>query len=325
MRAPLSKGIKVLLGVVLAALLADLLVTSLVGAGAIDPARFTVGDDARPLVVSSTTVLDDMVLQIAGDKVRRELLVGPGGDPHVYAPTPRDQVAVESARLILLNGFGLEPKIERMVESVLREDQTVVEAAAGLTPHYEDAAGKVPDPHMWLSVPRAKAYVENVAAALVEIDPANERLYRANAEAYLQQLDLVDARVREVLATIPPENRKLVTTHDAFRYFGNEYGIQVVDTVWGVTTDTEPGADAIRQMVERLRSFRVPAVFVEDSVNPKLLEAAAAEAGVRVGGSLYSDSLGLPGSGAHTYAAMMLKNAATLADGLGGNSTGASE
>lgn len=315
---------KILLGIATVALLADLAVAGLVGAGALDPARFTVGDSERPLVVSSTTVLDDMVLRIAGDKVRRELLVGSGGDPHVYEPTPRDQVAVESARLVILNGFGLEPKIERMVESVRRDDQRLLEAASGLKPHYEDAAGHVPDPHMWLSIPRAKVYVANVADALSDIDPKNERLYRANAEAYAQELDLLEARLREVLATIPPENRKLVTTHDAFRYFGGEYGIEVVDTVWGVTTDTDPGADAIRQMVDRLRSQRVPAVFIEDSVNPKLLEAAAAEAGVKVGGSLYSDSLGLPGSGAHTYSSMMLKNAATLASALGGNATGAS-
>lgn len=317
-----AQGLKVLLVIVAVLLVADLAVTGLVGAGALDPKRFTVGgDDDKPLVVSSTTVLDDLVLRVAGDQVRRELLVGPGGDPHSYEPTPRDQIAVEGARLIILNGYGLEPKIERMVESVRRSDQHVVEAAAGLSPHYEDDARTVPDPHMWMSIPLVKTYVANVRDALIAIDRTNADLYRANANAYVDELDLVDARIRALLDTIPSENRKLVTTHDAFRYFANEYDLDVIDTVWGVTTDAEPTADAVREMVERLRSFRVPAVFVEDSVNPKLLEAAAAEAGVRVGGSLYSDSLGLPRSGAHTYTSMMLRNAHTLAEGLGGDAT----
>lgn len=312
----LTKGLKVLLGVAIALLLADLAVTGLVGAGALDPARYTVGDDARPLVVSSTTVLDDMVLRVAGDKVRRELIVGPGGDPHVYEPTPRDQVVIQEADLIVLNGFGLEPKVEKMVVSVGREG-IAIDAAAGLDPHYEDTARTVPDPHMWMSIPLAKRYVDNVRDALVKLDPANERLYRANAAAYQDELDVLHGRIQEILDTIPAENRKLVTTHDAFRYFGNQYGVQIVDTVWGVTTDTQPTAEDVREMVERLRTLRVPAVFIEDSVNPKLLEAAAAEAGVKVGGKLYADSLGLPGSGAHTYTTMMLANARSLTKGLG--------
>lgn len=308
---------KALLGVAIAVLAADLLVTSLVGVGALDPARFSVGEDERPLVVASTTVLDDLVLRIAGDHVRRELIVGPGGDPHVYEPTPRDQVAIERAHLVVLNGFGLEPRVEEMVESVGKREASVVVAAEGLDPHYEEYSGAtVPDPHMWMSVPRVKTYVANIADALARVDPANARSYQANAEAYARELDLLDARVRELVAQIPPEDRKLVTTHDAFRYFGDEYGIQIVDTVWGVTTDEEKGAEAVREMVDRLRAFDVPAVFVESSVNADLLRAAAAEAGVRVGGTLYSDSLGLPGSGAHTYIGMMLANAETLVSGL---------
>lgn len=317
----IQKGLKVALAIVAVLLIADIAVTSLVGAGALDPARYGVdGDDSRPLVVSSTTVLDDMVLRVAGDHVRRELIVGPGGDPHVYEPTPRDQVVIESARLVILNGHGLEPSIERLVESVRRPDQRVVDAAGGLSPHYEDDAHTVPDPHMWLSVPHAKSYVDAIAQALSEIDPENRRLYEANAAAYQVELDLLDARIREILDTIPQEDRKLVTTHDAFRYFGHEYDVQVVDTIWGVTTDAEPTAEDIRRMVEAIRSEGVTAVFVESSVSPKLLEAVAAEADVRVGGSLHSDSLGFPGSGAHTYIGMMLHNANTLADGLGGRS-----
>lgn len=318
----LQRGVKILLGLVLAALVADLAVTSLVGAGAIDPARYSVGSEERPLVVSSTTFLDDMVLRIAGDTVRRELIVGPGGDPHVYQPTPRDQVAIERAGLIVLNGYGLEPRVEEMAASVRTGHNVTIDAAKGLDPFYEPYAGKtVPDPHMWLSVPRAKVYVDNILAALVAMSPENARLYEANAQVFKMELDLVDASVRETIGTIPPENRKLVTTHDAFRYFGNEYGITVVDTVWGVTTDTEPTPEDVRELVEALRAQNVPAVFIESSVNPKLLEQAAAEAGVRIGGSLYSDSLGLPGSGAHTYSSMMLANARILANGLGGASS----
>src|SRR5687768_15453040 len=144
----LSRGLKILLGLVLAALVADLAVTGLVGAGAIDPARYSVGSEERPLVVASTTVLDDMVLRIAGDKVRRELIVGPGGDPHVYQPTPRDQVAIERADLIVLNGFGLEPRVEEMAASTRGGANVTIEAAAGLDPHYESYKGEtVPDPH----------------------------------------------------------------------------------------------------------------------------------------------------------------------------------
>lgn len=318
---PLQRATKVLLGIVIALLAGDLLVTSLVGAGALDPEKFSVdaGEDERPLVVSSTTVLDDMVLRVAGDLVRRELLVGPGGDPHVYEPTPRDQVALESASLVVLNGFGLEVHIEEMVHSLSAQtERRVVVAAEGLDPHYEDDARTVPDPHMWMSIPRAKAYVDNIERALREVDPGHARIYEANADVYKAELDLLDKEIRRLIATIPAQDRKLVTTHDAFRYFADEHGIEVIDTVWGVTTDTQQGGEAVREMVDRLRAFDVRAVFVEDSVNPELLEAAAREANVRVGGKLYSDSLGLPGSGAHTYTSMMLANARTLAGGLGG-------
>lgn len=316
----LSQGLKVLLSIVAVLLVADIAIAGLVGAGALDPERYTAGGgDDRPLVVSSTTVLDDLVLQLAGDTVRRELLVGPGGDPHVYEPTPRDQVVVESAALIVLNGFGLEKKIEHMVESVAKPSQLVVIAAEGLDPHYEKDAPTVADPHMWMNASRYATYVDNLRDALIELDPTKARLYAANADAYKEQLGLMDEKVRAIIESIPPENRKLVTTHDAFRYFGDAYGVAIIDTVWGVTTDTEPTAEDVRAMIENIRQQGVPAVFIESSVNPKLLETAAAEAGVKIGGSLYSDSLGLPGSGAHTYLGMMLTNARTLASGLGGD------
>jgi len=315
----LSKATRTLLVITSVLLVGDLIVVGLVGTGAIDPARFTVGDAERPVVVSSTTFLDDLILRVAGDKVNRVLLVGPGGDPHTYQPTTRDQVAIERAALVVLNGWGLEPGIEEMVESVGKPAHRVLHAAQGMEPHYEDDARTVPDPHMWLSIPRAKVYVANIRDALERVDPANAALYRANANATERELDVLDAHIRRILATIPADNRSLITTHDAFRYFGNEYGIRVVDTLWGVSTEVDYSPQDRAQLVQYLRQNRVPAVFVESSVaRVEEFVGAACEAEARVGGTLFSDSLGLPGSGGHTYFTMMLKNAEILVTGLTG-------
>ncbi len=329
-----DRTVKILAIVAIILLGANLAVATFVDDAAM---QLSGGDDAsKPLVVSSTTVLDDLVFQIAHDTVDRNLLVGPGGDPHDYEPTTGDQVAVEEADLVVLNGFGHEPMIERMVESVDKSEDRVLVPTTGLDPVYvaegawveevreeaedpDDVPDQIPDPHLWMTIPNAMVYVDNIRDQLIELFPENEALYRANAAEYKAKLELVDRTVRETLDTIPEEHRKLVTTHDAFRYFGGEYGIEVIDTVWGVTTDREVTAQEVAQLADNIRENNVTAVFPEDSVRENLLVQAANEADALVGGTLFSDSLGLPGSQAHSFVSMMLYNAKTLAEGLGGD------
>jgi len=158
--------------------------------------------------------------------------------------------------------------------------------------------------------------VENIRDALIAFDPPGRATYEANAARYLRELETLHRWIQQQVAQIPPERRKLVTTHDAFRYFGHRYGFKVVGTIWGISTEDEPSAQEIARLVEAIRRERVPAVFVETTINPKLMERVAREAGVRIGPKLYGDSLGPPGSGADTYVGMMRHNVRAIVEAL---------
>ena len=166
-----------------------------------------------------------------------------------------------------------------------------------------------------------RRYVDTISSALSDLDPAHAEDFRRNARRYRQRLDRLDEFVAVQLSTIPAEQRRLVTTHDAFRYFGQRYGLEVAGTIWSVSTEREPSATEVATLVDTVRSQGVPAVFVETTINPDLMQQVARDAGVVVGPPLYGDSLGEPGSGADTYLGMMRANTAALVTGLGGSAT----
>lgn len=271
----------------------------------------------QPKAVATINILADFVARVAGERVEVTSLIPVGGDPHTYEPVPRDVQRVAESQIVFYNGLGLEKWLEELLENAGGR-RVSVELTRGLRPaiQREGRYRGDPDPHLWMDPVFAKKYVENARDALAAFDPPGRATYERNANRYLGELDALDAWIKEQVARIPPHRRKLVTTHDAFRYFGQRYGFQVVGTIWGISTEDEPSAQEIARLVDRIRAHGVPAVFVETTINPKLMERVAREAGVRIGEKLYGDSLGPAGSDADTYVKMMRHNVRAIVEVL---------
>jgi len=263
-----------------------------------------------------------MAAEIGGRSVNVTTLVGPDKDAHVYEPTPEDVRTLRRASLLIINGMGFVGSIERLVEASGFRG-TVVIATQGIRPAREGAEGRreskgragAEDPHAWQSLPNARRYVANIANAMVGSLPTNETVIRAAARRYSLALDSTDAWVRRELATIPEENRKVITSHDAFRYFGKEYGVTFL-APQGWTTESQPTAAGVAALIRQARRERITALFVENISDPRLLEQIARESGSRVGGRLYSDALSHPDGPAGTYLDMFRHNVKTLKAGM---------
>lgn len=266
-------------------------------------------------VVATTSVLADFAREIGGERVRVASVVPVGGDPHKFEPRPSDAALIAQAELVLDNGLGLSPWFHALATNVTGRLITLtdeVEAQA------LDSSG-TPDPHMWMAPPLVlEGYLPAIERALAELDPAGASYYARRAAKYRERLSALDAELQAEMATIPEQNRVLVTTHDAYSYFARHYGLGEPVTLVGVSTEQEPSAKTVAAMVARIRSARVPTVFVETTVNSAVLEQAAREGGAEIGRPIYGDSLGSPGSGAATYEEMMRANVAALVAGLGG-------
>ena len=262
-------------------------------------------------VVASFSILADLVKNVGGDKVDVTTLVGPNSDIHVYAPAPSDAKTVASARLLVINGLGLEGWLPRLVQSAGSKAQ-VVTVSAGIVPL---KLGSAADPHAWQSVPNARIYVSDIANALAAADPDDAEFFRARAKAYLDKLEALDREVREAVAKIPPERRKVISTHDAFGYFAAEYGVQFVAPL-GVSTETEPSARDIAAIIGQIKAQKIPAVFLENISDDRLIRRIAAETGAKVGGTLISDGLTGEKGLAPTYIDMVRHNIKALTSAL---------
>jgi manganese/zinc/iron transport system substrate-binding protein len=270
-------------------------------------------------------MVTDIVQRVAGDHAEVIGLMGTGVDPHLYKPTAGDVAKLADADLILYSGLLLEGRMDATFETLRKQGKPAYAVTAGIDPdfvlHSEHFAGH-PDPHVWGDVSAWSACVGHVAKVLAEFDPPHADEYRRNAETYRGELAGLDAYVHEVIASIPESQRSLVTAHDAFEYFSKAYGIPV-KSVLGITTDSEAGVDDINHLVDFLVAHKVPAVFVETSVNSRNIEAViegAARRGwkVRIGGNLFSDAMGAPGTYEGTYIGMLDHNATVIARALGG-------
>lgn len=262
-------------------------------------------------VVASFSILGDIVRQVGGDRVSVSTLVGPGGDAHVYTPSPSDAKTVADATLVIVNGLGLEGWLPRLVQSSGGK-AVIVTASKGIVLRQRDGQ---PDPHGWQSVANAKIYAGNIRDALASADTAGADIYRANAAAYLAKLDALDRAVRDAIGQIPPERRKVISTHDAFGYFADAYGIAFIAPL-GVSTESEASAREIAGIITQVKKARVPAVFLENVSDPRLISRIAAETGARIGGTLYSDSLTAENGDAPTYIGMIEHNIRTLTSAL---------
>ena len=262
-------------------------------------------------VVASISIIGDFVEEVGGDRVTVTTLVGPNGDAHVYTPTAADAKKVSDAKLLVINGFGLEGWLPRLVQSSGGK-ATIVTATNGITPRKRDSGD---DPHAWQSVVNAKVYATNIRDALSSADPAGAATYSANTTAYLAKLDALDRDVRAAVAEIPEARRKVISTHDAFGYFAAAYGIAFI-APQGVSTETEASAHDIAAIITQVKEGKIPAVFLENISDPRLMRRIAAETGAKVSGTLYSDSLTEEKGEAPTYIDMVRHNIKALTSAL---------
>ena len=281
----------------------------------------------RLQVVTTTSLVGDLARQIGGADIDVQSLMGPGVDPHLYRARESDVARMVGADLILYTGLHLEGKMGEVLEGVARRGigvepvaETIGEDALIAATGTIATSGGTYDPHVWMDVTLWRRVAVAVADALAAADPAHEAAFRARSLAYDARLDSLDAYVRTRIAELPPERRVLVTAHDAFNYFGKAYGVDVRG-LQGISTATEAGTADVRALAEFVAETRLPALFVESSVSPRAIEAVRAAVRargfeVRIGGSLYSDALGGPGSGADTYVGMIRANVDTIVDGL---------
>ena len=265
--------------------------------------------------VASFSILADLVKQVGGDHVDVAAIVGPDGDAHVFQPSPQDAKAVADADIVVVNGLGLEGWMARLIQPSGTKAPVVV-ASKGVKPLQGEGEDKgKADPHAWQSIANAKIYVTNIRDGLVAIDPADKADFEANAMDYLAKLDQLETQVKAAIASIPAKNRKIITTHDAFGYFGRAYGMTFI-APQGVSTETEPSAKDVAKIIRQVKAQRVPAVFLENISDDRLMQQIARESGAKIGEKLYSDALSKPGAGAATYIEMMRNNVAAFTKAL---------
>jgi len=267
-------------------------------------------------VVATFSILADLVQNVGGDRVEVSALVAPNGDAHVYAPTPADARTLGAAQVVVTNGLGFEGWIERLVKASGTK-ATMAVASKGVKPRRaesdHDHGGS--DPHAWQSVANAKIYVANIRDALVKADGAGKTAYEANAGAYLAKLDALDNEVKTTIARIPADRRRIITTHDAFGYFKDAYGLDFI-APQGVSTESEASARDVARIISQIKKQKIPAVFLENVTDPRLLKRIGEESGAKMGGTLYSDALTDGNGPAPTYIDMMRHNVRQLATAL---------
>lgn len=271
----------------------------------------------RVIVVTTFSILGDLVKNVGGDRVEVSTLVGPNGDVHVYLPTPGDARKLAAAKVVFVNGLGLEGWLTRLI-SASGTKASIVIASEGIKPRKmkdEHDIGDVPDAHAWQSVANAKIYVANIRDGLIALDPAGKASYDANATAYLGKLDELETQVAVAIAKIPVDRRKIITTHDAFGYFSDAYGMTFIAPE-GVSTDAEPSAKELAKIITQIKMQKIPAVFMENITDPRLMEEIARETGATTGGTLYSDALSDPSGPAGTYIDMMRHNVSEFSKAL---------
>lgn len=269
---------------------------------------------AKPVkVVSFSTILTEIASDIGGDKVDVVGLVKPNIDPHEYQPTPADLEQLSDAQLILASGKNLEHYLDKLSASAAATTQLVKAGDHFASLQLEEAGQMVQDPHWWHSVGNVEKATRVVRDALIQIDPPDKAVFTKNADAYLTKLAALDEWVREKVAELPRDKRKLVTSHDAFQYFARDYGF-TIHSIEGVSTDQEPSAKQVNDLIDVIRQEGVKAIFLEDKLNPKVSSEITRDTGATIGGTLYADGLGdAPGN---TYEGMIKHNVTTIVDAL---------
>jgi zinc/manganese transport system substrate-binding protein len=263
-------------------------------------------------VVVSFSILEDIVHEVGGSDVAVTSLIGRDANEHVFEPSPDQVRLLNQARLFVVNGLGLEGWVTRLIQSARYRGPPVV-AAEGIDP-IATTEGST-DPHAWQDPRNVIIYAKNIRRALAGIDPQNAEAYRQRLRRYEAQLEALDQRVRERLEEIQPEKRRVITTHDAFAYYGKAYGIAFMAPE-GLNTDSEPSAKTVAELIRQIRREGIKALFLENISDPRLMETIARETGATLGAPLYSDALSMPDEPAPTYIRMIEYNTGALREGM---------
>lgn len=288
-----------------------------------------VAEAEKPKVVATFSIIGDLAQRVGGDLIELMTLVGPDSDAHVYEPRPADAMALARADVVLVNGIGFEGFLQRLVDAsgtsasiaVLTDGADILNDPDG--GHYHFVGGQAvfhaapQDPHAWQSVGNVRIYVGNIARAFCNADANGCATYQTNANAYLDELTALDAEIHQAIATIPQDKRVAVVAHNAFRYFERDYGMTFL-APQGVSTESDASAADVATLIRDIREKRAAAVFAENIADARLVEQIASEAGLALGGTLYSDALSAPDGPAPSYVEMMRRNVATLTTAIGG-------
>ena len=276
-------------------------------------------------VVSSFSILSDLIREVGGHHITVQTIVGANEDTHVYEPTPKDAKHLAEADLVFINGLGFEGWIERLIESSGYKGDVIV-AAKDIHPRHDlqscacsqgnhaHSSSKI-DPHSWHNIPNVKSYITIIEKALSNKDPLHQKDYAHNAALYQKKLNLLDKKIQNNFSTIPKDKRISITTHDGFGYFGDHYGIRFLSPV-GLSTGAEPSAKTIAHLVDFIKDHHIKILFLENIASSKLMQQIASETGARLGPVLYSDALSDEKGPASTYLKMMEHNAQTLRQGM---------
>ncbi|AUT00500.1 metal ABC transporter substrate-binding protein [Nostoc sp. CENA543] len=277
----------------------------------------------KPRVVATSTVIADLAEEVGGEEIQLKGILQPGADPHVYEPVPADSRFLEEADLILYNGYNLEPGLIKLMNAAGGKARKLAVGEVVQPLQLDKGKGEiVPDPHVWGSAENAVAMVNSIRDALIELSPEDKEKFTANAAQLTQELNQLHSWINQQIQTIPPQNRRLVTTHDAFQYYGRAYNIAIAGTLIGISTEEQPSAQTVQRLVESIKKIGVPAIFAETTINPALITTVAQEAKVKLAPhQLYSDSIGAKGSDGESYIKMMEANTRTIVEALGGKYT----
>src|SRR5687768_10389237 len=268
----------------------------------------------KPFVVASASMFSDMAANIGGDLIETATIVPIGGDPHIYEPTPGDVRLLLKADLVLQNGLTFEGWIKELIQNS-GSKATAVTITEGITPIVSEKHQNATDPHAWMEPVNGKIYAHNIKEALIRLLPEKESQIISQYEAYIKQLDDLDKYIQENISKIEPSKRILITSHDSFHYYGKRYGVRL-ESVLGTSTDADVRTSDLMRLNQVIRENNIPVVFIESTINPKLLNQVASDNKISIGGKLYSDSLGEPDSPANTYINMVRYNTDVIVKGL---------
>ena len=280
-------------------------------------------ENTKPQVVVTSTIITNLAAEIGGEEVQITGILKPGADPHIYEPVPADSRVLEEANLILYNGYNLEPGIIKLMNAT---GGNVKKIPVGEVVKYlkldKGKGNIVPDPHVWGSAANVISMVKAIRDSLIELSPEDKNKFVENAKRLTDELQQLHIWINQQIQTIPPDKRKLITTHDAFQYYGNAYKIEISGTLIGISTEEQPSAQTVKKLVESIKKIGVSAIFAETTINPALIKTVAEEAGVKLAPTpLFSDSIGAKGSNGDTYIKMMVANTRAIVEALGGKYT----